>query len=285
MLVDRRRRCSSRASGGMQQVDAGFRADGILKAEYQLPPSRYPVDFRRFPDFKEMHAFTHGAARRAAALPGVEAVGDRRQPPARSRASPTRSGSSGREAEAATQPEISVRRVTPGYFRTVGVPLVRGRLLADSDRRRARAGRRSSTRRRRAASSPNAGAARQADQLLGRAARRSSASSATSGSTASAEAPPIAVYVPLEQAPSANGAGVLLVRTRGDPLGARSARPRRDPRAGSRARGLRRRAARRHACRGRLPSAASRCCVLGLLGALALVLAADRRPRRAELHA
>ena len=31
------------------------------------------------------------------------------------------------------------------------------------------------------------------------------------------EAPPIAVYVPLAQAPSANGAGVLLVRTAGDP--------------------------------------------------------------------
>jgi hypothetical protein len=33
----------------LQHVDAGFRSDGILKAEYQLPPSRYPVDFKRFP--------------------------------------------------------------------------------------------------------------------------------------------------------------------------------------------------------------------------------------------
>ena len=32
-----------------------------------------------------------------------------------------------------------------------------------------------------------------------------------------AEAPPIAVYAPLDQAPSANGGGVLLVRTSGDP--------------------------------------------------------------------
>src|SRR6185436_10194010 len=31
------------------------------------------------------------------------------------------------------------------------------------------------------------------------------------------EASPIGVYVPLAQAPSANGAGVLLVRTSGDP--------------------------------------------------------------------
>jgi predicted lysophospholipase L1 biosynthesis ABC-type transport system permease subunit len=38
-----------------------------------------------------------------------------------------------------------------------------------------------------------------------------------------AEAPPIAVYLPLAQAPSANGAGALLVRTRGDPLALTSA--------------------------------------------------------------
>jgi predicted permease len=36
----------------LQQVDAGFTADRVLKAEYQLPASRYPVDFRRWPDFK-----------------------------------------------------------------------------------------------------------------------------------------------------------------------------------------------------------------------------------------
>ena len=33
---------------------------GVLKAEYQLPASRYPVDFRRYPDFKEINAFTRG---------------------------------------------------------------------------------------------------------------------------------------------------------------------------------------------------------------------------------
>jgi len=39
----------------------------------------------------------------------------------------------GREAEAANWPEISCRFVTPGYFRTLRVPLIRGRFLSDSD--------------------------------------------------------------------------------------------------------------------------------------------------------
>ncbi len=116
----------------IQHVDAGFRAEGILKAEYQLPSSRYPVDFRRFPDLKEIHAFTHGVLQKAERLPGVEAA-------AVSGYHPLDPGFTnsfriiGREAEGATQPEISVRRVTPGYFRTMSVPLLRGRLLSDAD--------------------------------------------------------------------------------------------------------------------------------------------------------
>ena len=35
----------------LQAVDPGFQAHGVLKAEYQLPAARYPVDFRKWPDF------------------------------------------------------------------------------------------------------------------------------------------------------------------------------------------------------------------------------------------
>ena len=39
----------------------------------------------------------------------------------------------GREAEGRDWPGIAVRRLTPGYFATLRVPLVRGRLLQASD--------------------------------------------------------------------------------------------------------------------------------------------------------
>jgi putative ABC transport system permease protein len=198
----------------LQQVNPGFRTDGILKAEYQLPPSRYPVDFRRFPDFKEMHSFTHGLLRKAESLPGVEAAAVAGNHPL----DPGFTNSFrivGREAEARTQPEISVRRVTPGYFRTVGVPLVRGRFLADSDNTTA---------------PPvvviNETAAKRFfdnQEPLGKQIGFWGANRTIVGIIGSerfhglTEPPPIAVYAPLDQAPSATGAGVLLVRTNGDP--------------------------------------------------------------------
>jgi putative ABC transport system permease protein len=198
----------------IRQVDAGFRSDGILKAEYQLPSSRYPVDFRRFPDFKEMHAFTHGLVQKVERLPGVEAVAIAGNHPL----DPGFTNSFriiGREAEAASQPEISVRRVTSGYFRTMNVPLVRGRLLADSD----------------TTTAPpvvliNEEAAERffaKDDPLGKQISFWGARRTIVGVIGNerfhglSEAAPIAVYAPLDQAPSANGAGALLVRTIGDP--------------------------------------------------------------------
>jgi putative ABC transport system permease protein len=204
----------------LQQVDAGFTANGVLKAEYQLPGSRYPVNFRRWPDFKEMHAFTDRLLRRAAALPGADAS-------AIAGNHPLDHGFTnsfvvvGREAEARGWPEISLRRVTPGYFRTVGLRLVRGRLLRDSDTTTAAT-----------VALINEAAAHRffptADPIGARiafwgAARTIVGVVANEKFHGLAEAPPLAAYVPLAQAPSANGAGVLLLRTDGDPAALASA--------------------------------------------------------------
>jgi putative ABC transport system permease protein len=197
----------------LQHLDPGFTTAGIVKAEYQLPPSRYPVDFKVFPDFKEMHAFTHGVLERVAQLPQVESVaiaGDHPLAPGFTNSFTI----VGRETEAATQPEISVRRVTAGYFRTMRVPLVRGRLFTERD----------------STSAPPVALINEA------AARRFFNGRDPVGKRISfwgiqrtivgvignerfhglAEAAPIAVYAPLDQAPSANGSGALLVRTAGD---------------------------------------------------------------------
>jgi predicted permease len=113
----------------LHQVDPGFRASGVLKAEYQLPSTRYP---RRWPDFSEQHAFTRSLLARTTALPGVESAAIAANHPL----DPGFTNSFtivGREAEARTWPEISIRRVTAGYFDTVGLQLGRGRILRDGD--------------------------------------------------------------------------------------------------------------------------------------------------------
>jgi putative ABC transport system permease protein len=204
----------------LQGVDPGFRVQGVLKAEYQLPAARYPADFAAWPNFKEMHAFTDALLRRAARLPGVDSAalaGDHPLDPGFTNSFDI----VGRETEARSWPEISIRRVTPGYFRTVQLPLRRGRLLRDSDGTFA---------------APvvliNEAAARrffpQGDPL-GAQMRFWGAARTIVGVVADerfrglAEAPPLGAYVPLAQTPSADGAGVLLVRTTGDPAGQTSA--------------------------------------------------------------
>ena len=116
----------------LQQVDPGFDASGVLKAEFELPASRYPFNFRDWPDIQAIHRFNAALLSRAAALPGVESV-------AIAGSHPLSAGFTnsfaivGREAESRDFPEMSMRGVTPGYFRTVRLRLVRGRLLQDSD--------------------------------------------------------------------------------------------------------------------------------------------------------
>jgi putative ABC transport system permease protein len=196
----------------LQQVDPGFTAAGTLKGEYQLPASRYPVDFSKWPHFNEIHAFADGLLRRAASLPGVEAAAIAGHHPL----DPGFTNSFvivGREAEARTQPEISLRRVSASYFRTVSLPLLRGRLLAESDT---------------TDSQPvvviNDAAAQRffaSQDPLGKQIAFWGARRTIVGVVANerfhglTQAPPIAAYAPHTQAPSVNG--VVLLRTSGDP--------------------------------------------------------------------
>lgn len=203
-----------RSFWNLERVDAGFHAEGVLKAEYKLPGTRYPVNFGLWPNFQEQHAFTAAILERASALPGVISAAVAGNHPL----DPGYTNSFfvvGRREEARTWPEISVRRVTPGYFRTTGLPLVRGRLFSDQDATPARP----------VCLVNQASAARffgDRDPLgaqinLWGAARTIVGIVANEKFQGLSESAPIAVYLPLAQAPSADGAGVLMVRTEGDP--------------------------------------------------------------------
>ncbi len=198
----------------LEQVDPGFRPQGLLKAEYQLPASRYPRDFSQWPNWPEMQRFNEELRHRVGALPGVDGV-------AIAGSHPLDAGFTssirvvGREAEAADWPEPSIRLVAPGYFETVGVPLVAGRRFGESDD---------------AAAQPviivNQAAKRRffgTQEPLGERINLWGANRTLVGVVGDErihgldQATPPAVYLPLPQVPSAGGSHSLLVRVSGDP--------------------------------------------------------------------
>ncbi|MEJ7812484.1 MAG: ABC transporter permease [Gemmatimonadaceae bacterium] len=115
----------------LTRVDPGFRAGGVLTAQLTLPRVRYP-------EVERQEAFYTEALRRIAAVPGVRSAGA-------TNIAPFSGGDTGipftvvgraptGEGEAL---EASWRSVTPGYFAALGVPLRRGRVIAEADGRRA----------------------------------------------------------------------------------------------------------------------------------------------------
>jgi putative ABC transport system permease protein len=111
----------------MYRVDPGFETMDVLKAEFQLPSSRYPIDFGRpaAPD-SAFARFTHGLVERVERLPGVRGVALAAQHPLDAGFT-TSFTVAGREAEGREWPELSIRPITPGYFATLRVPIARGR--------------------------------------------------------------------------------------------------------------------------------------------------------------
>ncbi|HET9514670.1 MAG TPA: ABC transporter permease [Gemmatimonadales bacterium] len=120
-----------RSFARVMQVDPGFQAAGVLKAEYQLPATRYPVDYSRFPHWNEMQGFTRRLLERASSIPGVTRAAVAAQHPL-NRGFTNSWGIVGRTTTERL-PEISLRQVSPGYFETVGVRLSRGRVLEEGD--------------------------------------------------------------------------------------------------------------------------------------------------------
>ena len=116
----------------LRAVDPGFETAGIVKAQYHLPESRYPLDFTRWPDLPEISGFHRRLLEEVEAIPGVESA-------AIAGGHPLDPGFTnsfqivGREAESAEFPEIRTRFISPGYLETLGVELLEGRDLTAAD--------------------------------------------------------------------------------------------------------------------------------------------------------
>jgi putative ABC transport system permease protein len=116
----------------LQAVDPGFASSGVLKAEFQLPATRYPQGGSEFPAWPEVRRFHAEVLQRLGEIPGVVAVTIAGNHPLDGGFTSSISVV-GREAEASQWPEPAIRRVDEGYVATLGVPIVSGRSFTRSD--------------------------------------------------------------------------------------------------------------------------------------------------------
>jgi predicted permease len=108
----------------LRHGDTGFDANNVLTMRVRLVDARYPSAAQR-------SSFFDAALERIRALPGVEAAGTINDLPFVSGESQTLAleGSPSQREPVAVQ----VRQITPGYLRAMGIPVLRGRDLVDSD--------------------------------------------------------------------------------------------------------------------------------------------------------
>jgi putative ABC transport system permease protein len=111
----------------LQLVELGFQSDNVTTAMIGTPRNRYP-------EHAQQWSFYQRLMQRLSVSPGVQSV-------ALSSGAPFGGGNTGMPvtAEGASRLGTSSlqtdwRMVTPNYFSTMGIPLVRGRFFQDSDR-------------------------------------------------------------------------------------------------------------------------------------------------------
>jgi predicted permease len=110
----------------LRNVDAGFSAQNVLTLRVTLPQTRYK-------SAAEVSSFYKRALDRLRALPGVEAAAAVDDLPVTGGSVQPIVLEGQAELLPRDQPTVEVRKVTPGYFRTMNIPVMRGRDVADND--------------------------------------------------------------------------------------------------------------------------------------------------------
>jgi putative ABC transport system permease protein len=116
----------------LQRVSLGFNPSSVLTARLWLPQPNNPQTGPYFRHDARVAFYTR-LLDRVAALPGVEAVGGVTSLPLAGSPGRTSFTIEGRSIEVGDAPASEASFVTPGYFRALGVDLLRGRLFDDHD--------------------------------------------------------------------------------------------------------------------------------------------------------
>jgi putative ABC transport system permease protein len=111
----------------LRNLDPGFRADHMLTLNVDLSETKYPDNARRVAFFDEV-------VRRVQALPGVRSIAVAGNLPFTYNGDSMPIGAEGIQDPPPDQrPDVIYRAVGPGYFSTMGIPLVSGRDFNDQD--------------------------------------------------------------------------------------------------------------------------------------------------------
>ena len=113
----------------LRSVNPGLDPNNLLTMTVGIP-----VPSTRFPTPLQQSNFFNDVLQRVRALPGVESAGVIDALPLSGGGSIQPIAIEGRPAQQmADQPEVAVRTISPGYIRSMHIPLLRGRDLSDSD--------------------------------------------------------------------------------------------------------------------------------------------------------
>jgi macrolide transport system ATP-binding/permease protein len=110
-------------------IDPGFELKRVLQVDFEFTPSGY--------DQARAEQFHHDLAARLEAAPGVESVSRAFGAPMGWRSPATITLSGEQEAAAVTTASALFNAVTPNYFQTVGLPIIRGRSFTEDEMRNA----------------------------------------------------------------------------------------------------------------------------------------------------
>jgi predicted permease len=112
----------------LQRVDLGYESDHLLTFQFAMPEQRYP-------GHEPKAAFTERVLEKIAALPGVQTVSAGSVLPMGGPGIGHGMLVEGRPAPGPGQDiPVDLRFVTPGYFKTLGIPLLQGRDFTPQDR-------------------------------------------------------------------------------------------------------------------------------------------------------
>jgi putative ABC transport system permease protein len=114
----------------LQAVDPGFKPEQVLTFELDVPDSRYKED-------EDKTRFFRTAIERFETMPGVRSAGGVIVLPLRGSFNLSFTVNGWPPPKPGQEPTLETRVATPGYFQTVGIPLLKGRYFTPQDDERA----------------------------------------------------------------------------------------------------------------------------------------------------